>query len=62
MLYIPALGYLDIRVIYTRGVRIVKLVYPQVLYDNNICDIFLHKRELVAIIHELLYVVRAAHR
>ena len=26
MLYIPALGYLDIRVIYPRGVRIVKLV------------------------------------
>ena len=60
MPYIPDLGYFDIRVIYPE--EIAQLLYPQVLYDNNVCDIFLYKRELVVITYELIYVVRAAHR
>ena len=34
---------------------------PPVLYGSNICEIFLYNRQLVAITHQLIYGVWAAH-
>ena len=32
------------------------------MYNNNICEILLHNRQLAVITYEIIYIVRTAHR
>ena len=65
MLHLPALWYFDTSVTYPQWFCRVKFVVkpPRFVYDtSNICEILLYNRQWVAITHELISCVQAAHR